>query len=241
MFVATKGCSEHEECGLRHVEVGEHSVSYREIVGREDKLARPAFKFFDATFCAHTSFKGTLHGSSYGANLMSLLFCGIDHLTALFAHEHLLAVHLVFGEIFHIGLCEVAQTTVEGDECRFDALDLHALHHVLAEVQTCSGSGDRAFVFGEDALETFQIFWFRRTLDDFMRNGSFAKCIKLLAELIVITIVEESQGATAACGVVDNFSHDGVVFSKVELVANTDFTRWIYEYIPKTKIAVEFA
>ena len=96
-------------------------------------------------------------------------------------------------------------------------------------------------MFGEDALETFQVFGFRRTLDDFMRNGSFAKCIKLLAELIVIAIVEEAQGTAAACGVVDNFSHDGVVFSKVELVANTDFTRRIYEYIPKTKIAVEFA
>ena len=186
VFVATKSCSEHEECGLRHVEVGEHSVSHREIVGREDKLARPAFKFFDATFCAHTCFEGTLHGSSYGANLASLLLCGIDHLTALLAHEHLLAVHLVFGEIFDVSLGEVAQTTVEGDESRFDALDLHALHHVLAEVQTCSGSGDRTFVFGEDALETFQVFGFRRTLDDFMRNGSFAKCIKLLAELIVI-------------------------------------------------------
>ncbi len=33
VFVATKSCSEHEECGLRHVEVGEHSVSHREIVG----------------------------------------------------------------------------------------------------------------------------------------------------------------------------------------------------------------
>ena len=78
-----------------------------------------------------------------------VLSCGIDHLAAFLAHEHLFAVHLVFGEVFHVSLGEVAQATVEGDESRFDAFDLHALHHVLAEVQTCSGSGDRAFVFAK--------------------------------------------------------------------------------------------
>ena len=129
---------------------------------------------------------------------------------------------------------------MEGDESRFNAFDLHALHHVFAEVQTCGGSGDSPFVFGEDALETFQIFWFGRAFDDFMRNGSFAKCIELLAELIVIAIVEEAQGTATACGVVDYLGHDGVVFSKVELVANTDFTSRVYEDIPKAKVAVEF-
>ena len=73
-----------------------------------------------------------------------------------------------------------------------------------------------------------------------MRNGSFAKRIELLAELIVIAIVEEAQGTATACGVVDNLGHDGVVFSKVELVANTDFTSRVYEDIPKAKVAVEF-
>ena len=102
------------------------------------------------------------------------------------------------------------------------------------------GRGDCAFVFGKDALEAFQVFRFALAADETGDRG-FTKGVERTLELIVVAVVEEAECAAAARGVVDNFRHNGVVLAEIELVANSYFTRGVYEHVPKAQFLVEFA
>ena len=60
-------------------------------------------------------------------------------------------------------------------------------------------------------------------------------------ELVVRTVVEEAQSASARCGVVDYFGYHRFVFAKVEFVADANFAGGFYQYVPEFVVGVEFA
>ena len=102
------------------------------------------------------------------------------------------------------------------------------------------GRGDCAFVFGKDALEAFQVFRFALAAYE-TGDRRFAEGVERTLELVVVAVVEEAECAAAARCVVDNFRHNGVVLAEVELVANSYFTRGVYEHVPQAQFLVEFA
>jgi hypothetical protein len=57
--------------------------------------------------------------------------------------DHLLAVHLVLGEVLDLHRAEGAQAHVQRDLREVDALQLHALHQLAAEVQAAVGAATR--------------------------------------------------------------------------------------------------
>ena len=61
---------------------------------------------------------------------MSLLLCLVDKGASLGTDVHLLRVHLVLGKVFHLDVVEVAQSAVQCDVCKVDALNLHTLHQL---------------------------------------------------------------------------------------------------------------
>ncbi len=87
--------------------------------------------------------------------------------------------------------------------CGIDAFKLHFLHHNFGEVKPGSGSGNGTFVAGENSLESLQIFRLRRAVD-LAGNGRFSERVERALEFIVVAVVQETQGATAARGVVDD-------------------------------------
>ena len=62
-----------------------------------------------------------------------------------------------------------------------------------------------------------------------------------LFELLVRTVVEEPEGASAGGGVVDYLGHHGVILSKVKLVAYSDFSGRVHDHVPEPLLLVEFA
>ena len=87
-------------------------------------------------------------------------------------------------------------------------------------------------------------YWLKPILNDVestIKANTFAtEGIKLLLEVVVVTVVEESQGASAAGGVVDDFRHDGVVLTEVEFVADADFPCRFHEHVPQPQFGIQF-
>jgi len=57
----------------------------------------------------------------------------------------------------------------------------------------------------------------------------------------VVAVVEETEGATATGGVVDDFGHHGVVFTEIELVADANLAGWVDEDVPQAQLGIELA
>ena len=144
----------------------------------------------------------------------------------------------MLGQVLNIDGAEVAQTHVQCDLGRVDALDLHTLQEVLREVSTRRGSCYGTLVLSEDGLVALGV-----DLLDLLaypaRQGSFALLVERLLELVVVAVEQETQRTTARSGVVDHLSHQQVVIAEIELVTDTDFTCRIYQHVPQTLFAVE--
>ena len=59
---------------------------------------------------------------------MFLLLRLVDDVAAFLFHKHLLRVHLVLREVFHVSFAEASHAAVERDVGKVDALDFHAFH-----------------------------------------------------------------------------------------------------------------
>ena len=68
--------------------------------------------------------------------MMSFHFCLIYHLTCLTLDEHLLRVHLMLGQVFHLNGVKTAQAAVDGDKRKVNTMNLHALHQFTTEMQS---------------------------------------------------------------------------------------------------------
>ena len=107
-------------------------------------------------------------------------------------------------------------------------------------MQPGSRCGHRTFVPGENGLEVLHIGLVRSFLDP-LRHRSLSECEQSLLELLVRSVIEEPEGASAGGGVVNHLGHHTVVLSEVELVADSDFAGRVHHHIPKPLLLVELA
>ena len=142
-------------------------------------------------------------------------------------------------QVFYVDITEVAQTGMQGDISEINTFDFQTLHQLTAKVQAGCRSSYRTFVLGEDGLETFRIFRLYRTVDDGMGQGSLTQSIEGFLELIVRSVIKETERTAAGSGVVYYFRYHRVVGTEIQLVADTDFTGRIYQHIPQTEFFVQ--
>ena len=128
------------------------------------------------------------------------------------------------------------------DKGELDALYLHALHQLAAEVKAGGRSGDGALVLGENALEVVQVFGSCRTAVYYiMRQRSLAEGVKVALELVMRTVVEEAQRASAARSVVNHLCHHRPAVVEKQLVAYAYLTGRLNKDVPKAHLLVQFA
>ena len=224
------------------IEVSNKSITESELVWWEDELVGPSLKLLQHTIGTYGTLGGTGGAHTYAAYSVTLALGLINDLTSLGWNEHLLATHLVLGQVFHLDSIKVSKTAVQGDKGKVNTLNLHALHQLTAEVQTCGRSCNSTLVLGVDSLEILHILWSSRTLvDDVTWQWSLAKTEQHLFELVVRTVVEETQCTSAAGGVVDDLSHHWSVFFKEQLVSNTYFTCRLYKHVPQALVGIKLA
>jgi hypothetical protein len=103
-------------------------------------------------------------------------------------------------------------------------------------------SGHSTFVLGVNGLETIHVLWCGRALvDDIPGQWSLAKGIEFALELIVRTVVEETQRTTATGGIVDDLSHHRAVLLEEQLITDTNLAGGFYQHIPQAQLWVQFA
>ena len=73
-----------------------------------------------------------------------------------------------------------------------------------------------------------------------MRQRSLSECVEVVLELIVRTVVKETQRASAACSVVDNLGHHTSALVKEQFVANTYLAGRLNQNVPQAHLLVKF-
>jgi hypothetical protein len=138
-------------------------------------------------------------------------------------NDALLALHFVFGKIFNLHLTEGAKANVHGYFRHVHTFDFGTLQQFAAEMQACGRGGNCTLMLCEDGLKPFFIFGLHRAIDVF-RNGSFTQFVYQGLELIMGTVKQEAQCAASRSRIVDDLGYEFIVFSKIEFVANSDFS-----------------
>ena len=67
-----------------------------------------------------------------------------------------------------------------------------------------------------------------------------AQGIQSLLELLIRSVIEETEGASAGGGVVNNFRHHAVVLAEVQLVSYPDLTGRLHDHVPKPLLLRKF-
>ena len=132
------------------MEVRHQSIGDVEVVGGEDKLARPAVEGLEVALRTRCRLHSAEYGGTDGADVLTCSAGSIDDGTGFFWDDHLLALHLVLGEVLDVDLAVVPQPIVYGDEGLPDILDLHTQEELAAEVEAGSRPYDSAFVLCEE-------------------------------------------------------------------------------------------
>ena len=143
-------------------------------------------------------------------------------------------------QILDLDGIEIAESAVQGNISEVDATDLHTLQQFTAEMQTCRRSCDGTLILGIDGLEDLHILRHSRaTVDDITGQWGCSQGEKFLFELIVRTVIKESQRTSTARGVVDDLCHHRTIILEEELIADTDLTGRLHEHIPETEVTVQ--
>ena len=146
-------------------------------------------------------------------------------------------------EVLNLNIVEVAKSAMQSDVGKVDALDLHTLHQLAREVQTSGRSRNGTLVLGKYTLEVVEVvlcsMMILAAVNHIAWQRSLAKRVKLALELVVRTVVEEAQCASAACCVVDNLSHHRAALVEEELIAYTYLACRLNEHIPKAHLLVK--
>ena len=210
VLISAKSRCEHEHHAVRHVEVGDEGVGGGALIRREDELVGPSVVGLDVSVHAHGALHGAQHRSAHGAYLVAVVALGVDLVGELIGNEHLLAVEAVLGEVLDIDFAERALSDVQSEILGLDIVNLHQSHEFAAEVQSSGGSDDSALLRGEDGLVSQCVFLFGVTVDVGWQ-WRVAQRIEVGLELVVRSVVEETQGASSRGGVVDHLGHNRVV------------------------------
>src|SRR5579862_5168155 len=106
-------------------------------------------------------------------------------------------------------------------------------------MQACRGGCDRSFMLGVYCLVSFFIFFVRFSLDVF-RKGGFAKYFEHLPKFLVSAFPKKPNSPTSACCVVDYLGNQLITVAEVKFVPDANFSRGIYNHIPKTVGFIQF-
>ena len=60
-------------------------------------------------------------------------------------------------------------------------------------------------------------------------------------EVLVRSVIQETQGAAAGGGIVDDLGHEGLVVAEIQLVADADLAGRVHDHVPQALFAVELA
>ena len=164
MLAVGKGGDQHEERGLREVEVGEEALDDFEFValirmgaGREEE-AGGAGVGGDVGLGAGDMFEGAGGGGAYGEDAAFFADGFVDGFGGGGGEGVGLGVEAdVFGAFYADGL-EGAEAYVEGEVRDFDAACGEGLENLGSEVQAGGGSGGGASFVGEDGLVAGAVF-----------------------------------------------------------------------------------
>ena len=132
------------------MEVRHQSIGDVEVVGGEDELARPAVEGLEVTLRTRCRLHSAEYGGADGTDVLPCSAGCVDDGAGFLWDDHLLALHLVLGEVLDVDLAVVALPVVHGDESLADILDLHTQEELTAEVEAGSRPYDSAFVLREE-------------------------------------------------------------------------------------------
>ena len=240
--VAAESRRGHHHGGLGMVEVGDERIGHAELVGGEYELIGPAFKLLQQSVGAGSGLGGTGRADTHGADAVPGALGIVHYLAGLGCDKHLLGVHLVLGQVFHLNRVEGTQSAMNRDVGKAIAAYLHHLHQLLAEVQTRRRGSDGSLVLGIDSLEVLHVVGLgRAAVHDVAGQRSLAQVEQLALELIVRAVVEESQRATAARGVVDHLGHHWPVVVEEQLVADAYLAGRLHQHVPEAQLLVQLA
>ena len=74
---------------------------------------------------------------------------------------------------------------------------------------------------------------------DERRQWRFSQGIQSLLEFIMRTVVQKAECTSARSRIVNYFGHHRVIVAEIQLVTDTDFTGWVYQYIPQAQFFVQ--
>ena len=112
------------------IEVGYCTIGESEFVWREDELVGPAIECLHHTIGTYGCLCGLRHAGTYGTHAVTIQLGLVYQVSSLLSNDHLLRIHLIFGQILYLYFVEVAQTAVQGDVSLVDTVDFHALHQL---------------------------------------------------------------------------------------------------------------
>ena len=172
---------------------------------------------------------------------MTLVLCLVYQFACLLAYSHLLGVHLVLRQVFHLNRIKAAKSAMKSDIGEVDAPYFHHLHHLTTEMKTSGRGCDSTLVLGIDGLEIIHVFGSGRTsVNNIAWQRSLTKSEEFALKLFVRTVVEESQCASATGGVVDNLSHHRTITIEEQFVTYTNLACRFHQDIPQTEFGIQF-
>ena len=130
----------------------------------------------------------THHGSSDRTNLVPLILSLVHDIHYIGIYDHLLRIHFMLCQIFHVDLTEITQARMQCQESELAILDLQTFHQLTAKMQSRSRSHNRTFFRGENILITILVFRFHLTFD-ILRQRSLAQGIQSLLKLVVVPVI----------------------------------------------------
>ena len=188
---------------------------------------------------ADCAFNSTHHSRTYRTNISAVIFGTINGFHRHFVYKHLFRIHLMLCQVFYVDVAEVTQTSVQSDICKVYTFDFQTFHQLTAEVQTSSRSSHRTFVLRKDRLKAFCIFRFHGTVDDRVGKWGLTQRVQSLFELVMRSVIKETERTSAGSGVINYFGHHRIVRTEIQFVTDTDLTCRIDQYVPQTKFFIQ--
>ena len=219
------------------MEVGNDGVRHSISVWRENELVRPSVIRLNLIVCGDICLQ-TAHDSHADCqNLMSFCLGLVYDFCTFRSDDKSLGIHFVLGQILDIHLAEITDTHVLSYECLVYVLESHHVKELPAEMKSCGRCRNRPLVLGENGLE-INLVLRSCLLFHPLRDRYVAEAEQSLLEVLVLSVIKETQSPSPGSSVVDNFSHE-TVLSEIQLISDSDFSCRLHNHIPKSLLLVE--
>ena len=156
LIIAGKGGHQHQQGGLRQVEIGDHGVHTAETVSRPDKqpgIPTPGPQLTLRGGGLQTADRGGAHRNHTPAPLS----CRLHLLAGLFTQFTQFTVHLVIIKIVHPDRLKGSRAHMQGDMGDIHPLVPDPLQHGLIEMEPRGGRRHRTWAFSINGLIAFMI------------------------------------------------------------------------------------